>query len=215
MWHPRLKPILRTLVPVLLIVLAGCRQAATPNDNIASPAAAVAPSPAPADGRIRFQRKDRPVFTALDGRRFEIGSLLTLPGRLSFGNSVWNDRGAGAGPVWIRVDLPRQLISVFRGSDEIGTAVIVYGSDGKATPTGAFLVLGRERLHRSTLYEADMPYTLWLTRDGVAIHASTVEEGRATHGCVGLPIDFARRLFAVARRGDVAFITAVRPARQR
>ncbi|MGR6331241.1 L,D-transpeptidase family protein [Sphingomonas sp. XXL09] len=164
------------------------------------------PSPAPADGRIRFGSGDRTVFTAPDGRRFQIGSLLTLPGRMSFGDSVWNDRGAGAGPIWIRIDLARQLISVFRSSDEIGTAVIVYGSDGKATPTGAFPVLGRERLHRSTLYDADMPYTLWLTRDGVAIHASTVEEGRATHGCVGLPMDFARRLFAVARRGDVAFI---------
>ena len=153
------------------------------------------------------------MFTAPDGRRFEIGSLLTSPGRLSFGKFVWNDRGAVAGPVWIRVDLARQLISVFRGSDEIGTAVIVYGSDGKATPTGAFPVLGRERLHRSTLYDADMPYTLWLTHDGVAIHASTVEEGRATLGGGGRPFFSARRVSTGAQRGDIAFITAAAPPR--
>jgi lipoprotein-anchoring transpeptidase ErfK/SrfK len=51
-----------------------------------------------------------------------------------------------------------------------------------------------------------MPYSLWLTGDGVAVHGSDVRWGRATHGCVGVPVDFARRLFAAAEEGDVVHI---------
>jgi hypothetical protein len=45
-----------------------------------------------------------------------------------------------------------------------------------------------------------------LTRDGVAIHASNVRFGWASRGCVGVPQEFAERLFALARVGDVVTI---------
>ncbi len=45
-----------------------------------------------------------------------------------------------------------------------------------------------------------MPYMLRLTNDGVAIHGSNVRQGYATHGCIGVPTDFAKLLFA--RRGQ-------------
>jgi len=51
-----------------------------------------------------------------------------------------------------------------------------------------------------------MPYMLRLTRDGVAIHGSNVREGWATHGCIGVPLDFARRLFEEAAKGDMVTI---------
>jgi lipoprotein-anchoring transpeptidase ErfK/SrfK len=102
----------------------------------------------------------------------------------------------------VRVDLARQLISVFRGGHEIGTAVILYGGDGKATPRGDFEILQKAADYHSRTYDAAMPFMLRLTADGVAIHASEVSEGFATHGCVGVPEGFARRLFAVAKLGD-------------
>jgi lipoprotein-anchoring transpeptidase ErfK/SrfK len=52
-----------------------------------------------------------------------------------------------------------------------------------------------------------MPYMLRLTTDGVAIHASNVREGWATHGCIGVPMEFARRLFAEVKLGDPVEIT--------
>jgi lipoprotein-anchoring transpeptidase ErfK/SrfK len=51
-----------------------------------------------------------------------------------------------------------------------------------------------------------MPYTLRLTGDGVAIHGSQVRWGAATHGCVGVPSEFARHLFAVTKVGDPVLI---------
>ena len=84
--------------------------------------------------------------------------------------------------------------------------MILYGTDGKPTPTGVFPVLERAAEHRSAAYDADMPYMLRLTADGVAIHASPVARGAATHGCIGVPFDFAERLFGQVRRGDLVAI---------
>lgn len=162
---------------------------------------------APATGaRIRYDQRHEPVLPAPDGTRRRIASMLALPRTMAFGDFAWNDFAASNAPIWIRVDLTRQLISVFRGPDEIGAAVVIYGTDGKPTPTGMFPVRGKERMHRSTLYDADMPFTLWLTADGVAIHASAVERGRATHGCIGVPFDFAEKLFSVVHRGDLVMV---------
>ena len=89
---------------------------------------------------------------------------------MNYGDYRWDDSGVPAGPAWVRVDLDTQLISVFRAGHEIGTAVIVYGGDNKETPTGKLHILARARDHRSSLYDAAMPYTLRLTGDGVSIH---------------------------------------------
>lgn len=140
-----------------------------------------------------------------------ISSILNVRKRMHYGEFVWDDAGIPAGPVWIRVDLGRQLISVFRAGQEIGTAVILYGADEKPTPTGQLKVLEKDRTHYSSLYEAPMPFTVRLTVDGVAIHGSDVRWGAATHGCVGIPLSFAARLFDQVKLGDPVVILPATP----
>jgi lipoprotein-anchoring transpeptidase ErfK/SrfK len=68
--------------------------------------------------------------------------------------------------------------------------------------------------HYSSTYDrAPMPYTLRLTNDGVSIHGNNVLQGYASHGCVGVPNGFARRLFDQARVGDEVFILGAKPPR--
>jgi lipoprotein-anchoring transpeptidase ErfK/SrfK len=110
----------------------------------------------------------------------------------------------------VRVDLSRQLLSVFRGGHEIGSAVILYGTRGNATPAGRFPILQKDADYYSHSYHVPMPYMLRLTNDGVAIHGSPVREGWATHGCIGVPLDFARLLFTAASKGDPVFILPAR-----
>lgn len=136
-----------------------------------------------------------------------VKSLLTVPKALRFGDYLWNDKNVPPGPTWIRVDLHSQLISIFRSGHEIGTAVIVYGGGNKETPTGTLHILGKAREHRSSLYDAEMPFTLRLTDDGVSIHGSSVRWGAATHGCIGVPLPFARHLFEAVNVGDDVVIT--------
>ncbi len=140
-----------------------------------------------------------------------VKSLLKVRGPLQFGDYRWDDAGVPSGPTWIRVDLGKQLLSVFRAGHEIGTSVIVYGGDNKQTPSGTLHVLARARDHRSSLYDAEMPFTLRLTDDGVSIHGSTVASGKATHGCIGVPLAFAGRLFDATRVGEEVVIVPAAP----
>ena len=130
-------------------------------------------------------------------------SILATGGALAHGNWRWDEAGVPRGPIAVRVDLDRQLVSVFRGPDEIGAAVIVYGANGKDTPRGRLPILGKTRDYHSITYDAPMPFSLWLAEDGVALHGSAVAMGKATNGCIGVPVEFAERLFEVARKGDV------------
>lgn len=173
----------------------------------APPAASGAPAPEP--GRIVLTPAQvREAFrTGLIDR--PIKSILDIRQPMEYGEFRWNDRGIPPGPVWIRIDLKAQLISVFRSGHEIGTAVILYGTDGLPTPTGKFPILAKWKDHRSATYDnAPMPYTLRLTKDGVAIHGSNVRWGFATHGCIGIPTDFAAKVFTVVRVGDPVLIVS-------
>jgi hypothetical protein len=155
-------------------------------------------SKAQIDQALASRTLDRPVK-----------SLLDVGKPMQFGDYQWNDTAIPPGQTWIRVDLGSQIISVFRSGHEIGTSVIVYGGDNKETPGGTFHILAKDKDHRSSIYDAAMPYTLQLTGDGVSIHGSTVRWGAATHGCIGVPLEFARRLFDQARVGDEVTIVPV------
>jgi len=166
------------------------------------------PVPAEAEGQVRtiYPESAQPDMRLPDGRHERIRSLLNVDRRMRYGEFVWNDDGVPAGRAWIRVDLATQTVSIFRSGHEIGTAVILYGTDGHATPTGAFRVLEKDKDHWSRSYDAAMPYMLRLTDDGVAIHASDVVKGFATHGCIGVPLAFARHLFEAMNRDDSVVI---------
>lgn len=152
--------------------------------------------------RVVYAKNQNPVLLLPDGQTREVRSLLNVQSPMQFGKYIWNESGIGAGPVWVRVDLAQQTLSVFRAGHEIGSTVILFGADNKSTPTGVFPVLAKAERHRSTAYDANMPFMLRLTADGVAIHASDVREGAATHGCIGVPLDFARLLFGQVKVGD-------------
>jgi hypothetical protein len=135
-------------------------------------------------------------------------SILATGGRLAHGSWRWDEAGVPEGPITVRVDLERQLVSVFEGPHEIGTAVIVYGAEGKETPRGRLPILGKTRDYHSITYDAPMPFSLWLRADGVALHGSSVRMGRATNGCIGVPVEFAAKLFEVARKGDIVEVVS-------
>jgi lipoprotein-anchoring transpeptidase ErfK/SrfK len=153
--------------------------------------AASAPAPAPAD----------PSFT--------VRRILDIPGPLKMGEHHWDESGAPAdGPIVITVDLDAQVLSIFRGGYEIGAAAILYGRDDKPTPLGAFPITQKKAKHVSNLYGAPMPYMMRMTNDGISIHGSdSVAPGFATHGCVAVPVAFARKLFEAAKLGDVVIVT--------
>jgi lipoprotein-anchoring transpeptidase ErfK/SrfK len=117
------------------------------------------------------------------------------------GEYRWEDAVAAPG-VAIVVSLSLQRIYVYRGGALVGVARVSTGKRGKATPPGDFPILQKARFHRSNLYSnAPMPFMQRLTWTGIALHAGHDPGYPASHGCIRLPLAFARDLFAMTRLG--------------
>ena len=123
------------------------------------------------------------------------------------GAFLWHPEIAPHGPIVLVVSLDEQRAYVYRNGLAIGVSTISSGKAGKETPTGVFSILQKNRDHRSNLYnDAPMPYMQRLTWDGIALHGGTLPGHPASHGCVRLPLEFARLLFSETRNGDTVVV---------
>lgn len=121
---------------------------------------------------------------------------------LAPGQYLWTPERAGPGQVVVVVSLPEQRAHVYRHGVRIGVSTISSGKPGNETPTGVFPILQKREEHYSNLYNnAPMPYMQRLTWDGIALHAGKIPGYPASHGCVRLPLAFAKELFAATERG--------------
>ncbi len=140
--------------------------------------------------------------------RFVIKRILPITGPIKYGEWHWDEKGVPNGPIVITVDLDARVLSVFKGGYEIGATAVLLGTSDKPTPLGVFPIKWKKADHYSSTYDdAPMPFTQNLTDDGVAIHGTKVEKGYASHGCIGVPAGFDKKLFGVTKPGDRVFIT--------
>ncbi|MBX9458414.1 MAG: L,D-transpeptidase [Rhizobium sp.] len=127
--------------------------------------------------------------------------------RLRPGEFVWHPERAPEGPVTVIVSIPEQRVHVYRNGIRIAASTCSTGKAGHETPTGVFLVLEKDADHHSSTYDdASMPFMNRLTWDGIALHAGNLPGYPASHGCVRLPIAFARKLFTVTGLGTPVII---------
>ena len=141
--------------------------------------------------------------------QFVVKRILPIDGPIKYGEWHWDDKNIPDGPIVMTVDLDARVLSVFKGGYEIGAAAVLVGTDEHPTPLGTFPILAKQRHNVSEKYDnAPMPWSMFLTSDGVAIHGgSTIENGYASHGCIAGPDEFVSRIFAVASKGDKVVIT--------
>jgi hypothetical protein len=124
------------------------------------------------------------------------------------GEYLWAATIAPAGPVLAIVSLPVQRMYVYRNGLLIAVTTVSTGTKGRETPTGVFTVLQKKVKHNSNLYNsAPMPYMQRLTWDGIAMHAGHLPGYAASHGCVRLPMAFAKQLYGVTKLGMTVVIT--------
>ncbi|MBA3677595.1 MAG: L,D-transpeptidase family protein [Sphingosinicella sp.] len=123
------------------------------------------------------------------------------------GQFIWEPEGAEAGQVEIVISLGLQKAYIFRSGTLIGASTISSGRPGYESPIGRFEILQKKKMHRSNRYEAaPMPYMQRLNWYGVALHAGQVPGHPASHGCIRLPAEFARKLFEVTQLGSFVFV---------
>jgi lipoprotein-anchoring transpeptidase ErfK/SrfK len=131
------------------------------------------------------------------------------------GEFVWQPERSPVGEVEMVVSIPLQRAYVYRGGTLIGVTTVSTGKPGHRTPTGKFDILQKRPRHFSNLYNnAPMPFMQRLTWGGIALHAGQIPGRPASHGCVRLPLDFARNLFSVTRVGGSVHILDKSPAPQ-
>jgi len=124
------------------------------------------------------------------------------------GEFLWAPVVAPVGPVVIVVSIAQQRAYAYRNGVPIGISTVSTGKKGHETPTGVFTLLQKNVDHKSNLYNsAPMPYMQRLTWDGIAMHAGNLPGYPASHGCVRLPLAFAKLLYGVTKLGLTVIIT--------
>jgi lipoprotein-anchoring transpeptidase ErfK/SrfK len=156
-------------------------------------------------GKVPQAAASKPAAPA--DERFVIKRILPISGPIKYGEWHWDEANVPAGPIVVTVDLDARVISIFRNGFEIGASAVLLGTQEKPTPTGVFPITQKARHHTSNLYDAPMPYMQRLTDDGITLHATKVEWGYASHGCIGMPEDFAKKVFETTHVGDKVYIT--------
>ncbi len=124
------------------------------------------------------------------------------------GEFTWHPERQRTGPVAIVVSIPEQRVHVYRNGIRIAVSTCSTGKPGHETPTGVFVVLQKDKHHKSSTYDdAPMPNMNRLTWSGIALHAGRLPGYPASHGCIRLPMDFSERLFGVTHVGTPVIIS--------
>jgi lipoprotein-anchoring transpeptidase ErfK/SrfK len=131
------------------------------------------------------------------------------PKRLRPGQYLWRDVPESAGPERVVVSLSDQLAYLYRGDTLMAVAAISTGRDDKPSPTGIFSVLEKKPFYRSKKYDnAPMPWMERIDQYGIALHGGYNPGYPASHGCIRLPLAFAKKLYTVTDVGTPVYIGA-------
>ena len=120
---------------------------------------------------------------------------------------IWQPERSPSGPILIIVNIDDQVAFVYRNGVQIGQTPVSTGRPGYPTPTGVFSILGKDATHRSKKYNnAAMPFAERLTWSGIFLHAGNLPGYPSSHGCVHLPLAFAKDLFETTQAYDTTVV---------
>jgi len=117
----------------------------------------------------------------------------------------------------IRVFVDEQVLVALENGEEVYNFDIVTGREEKETSAGSFKIFRKHEKYTSKTYGSEMPYTMFFTADGKAIHGthmstlrsylhSYLTESVGSEGCVGLTDDNAQALFEWAPVGTPVIV---------
>ncbi len=149
-----------------------------------------------------------PSASLAQQRPLSSGTVMEAVEGLKKGEYLWAPEMSPEGPVLVVVSLATQRAIVYRNGVPIGVSTVSTGKKGYETPTGVFTILQKHVVHKSNLYEdAPMPFMQRLTWKGIALHAGRLPGFPASHGCIRLPLQFAKLLYGVTKLGLTVVIT--------
>ena len=116
--------------------------------------------------------------------------------------------GGGPQPEQLRVEisLVKQHMAVIKDGATVFETKVSTGRDGFKTKPGYYVITDKDRDHRSTIYKCPMPYFMRLSCRDFGMHEGVVQPYPASHGCIRLPGDAAKKLFGDLPIGTVVSI---------
>jgi hypothetical protein len=116
--------------------------------------------------------------------------------------------GGGPEPEQLRVEisLAQQHAAVIKDGVTVFTTKVSTGRTGFGTKPGYYVITDKDRDHRSTIYKCAMPYFMRLSCRDFGMHEGVVQPYPASHGCIRLPSDAAKKLFVDLPVGTVVSI---------
>ncbi|PYJ51137.1 MAG: hypothetical protein DME87_04410 [Verrucomicrobia bacterium] len=106
--------------------------------------------------------------------------------------------GGGPSPDELRIEisLASQRVALIKNGVPMFRTECSTGRRGYSTRCGEFVITSKERNHRSTIYKVEMPYFMRLSCLDFGMHAGMVPNYPASHGCIRLPPEAARKFFS-------------------
>jgi hypothetical protein len=125
------------------------------------------------------------------------------------GQYLWRDVPESAGRERVVIALTEQLAFLYRGKTLMAVATISTGRFDKPSPIGIFSVLDKKPFYRSKKYDnAPMPWMQRIDQYGIALHGGYNPGYPASHGCIRLPLAFAKKLYSITDIGTPVLIGA-------
>ena len=133
--------------------------------------------------RATKRYKMLPLYLAAQGGHWRCAQLLL---------------GSGPSPDQLRVEisLASQRVELIKDGVPVFNTTCSTGRGGRyATRAGDYVITDKDRYHVSTLYKVEMPYFMRLSCLDFGMHEGYVARYPASHGCIRLPGDAARKFF--------------------
>jgi len=152
-------------------------------------------------------------------KRFTIGIIFLAMIILCFGltSTLFAEDNDAATNKKILVNIERQMLIAVEANKLVFEYDVVTGRPNKETHPGNFTITRKFKDYTSKTYGSPMPYTMFFTKDGKAIHGTQwatvrsylhayITESVGSQGCVGLSEEDAKELFKWAPVGTPILI---------
>jgi hypothetical protein len=117
--------------------------------------------------------------------------------------------GSGPPPEELRIEITMasQKVALIKGGVPVFNTICSTGRGGRyATRAGDYVITDKDRYHVSTIYKVGMPYFMRLNCLDFGMHEGVVPNYPASHGCIRLPGDVARRFFSEIPLGTLVSV---------
>ena len=123
------------------------------------------------------------------------------------GEFHWTPNVPVDGDVAITVDIANQIAFIFKGEQLIGVTNVSTGKKGHPTPLGFWTINWKRPKYFSRKYDnAPMPWIQNIDDKGIAFHGGKTPGFPASHGCIRLPMAFAKQLYTLTKVGNKVVI---------